>query len=164
MIFKHIFGFKKKLCAVCGSPDVINAGKPIGYLCESHLLETYKAKFVAHRGRKIVIPPTTPDKYTAYVHETMASLRSYGLSEKDLAPISTFISTLKDQDCVVVQSQYDARDFLNIDFFESMKIKRETPARTAALIASKLSPYMNANGVDLPPDGDEDVIFYPLRA
>ena len=164
MITGHMFGFRKKVCAVCGSSDVINVGKPTGYLCERHMLGSYEAKFLAHSGRKIVILPAPSGKYISYQYETVARLRSYGLNQNDVAPVETVFSNLAKGSCYLVQSEYEPRDFLNLDFFETAKYTQETRSHLAELIVSTLPQYMNSNGVALPPDGDEDLIFYSLHS
>ena len=164
MIRFSMFGFKKKQCSVCQTTGVINVGKPLGYLCEKHMLETYKAKFLAHRGRKIIIPPTSPDKHTSYQFETIGSLKSYGLNADDLAPVTKCFSELPTSECYVMQSEYKIQDFLNIDVFEAANWKQKMPNDAAVFILSVLGAYMNSNGIALPPDGDEDIIFYPLQS
>ena len=159
-----MFGFKKEHCWICESKTVINVGKPIGHLCEKHMLETYKDKFLAHQGRKIIIPPKTPDKYTSYQIETVASLKSYGLTDVDIAPLVSLFSEIPQSECYVVQSKYEVQDFLNIEALETASGKRKTSMDAAPFILLALGAYMNSGGVALPPDGNEDVIIYPLRS
>ncbi len=159
-----MFGFKKTLCAICASKSVINVGKPIGHLCEKHMLETYKARFLEHKGRKIIIPPTTPDRYISYQIETVASLKSYGWTNKDVAPLVSLFSEIPKSECYLVQSKYDVQDCLNVEFFETARGKRRVPIDAVPIILSALSPYMNSNGVALPPAGNDDIIIYPMRS
>jgi hypothetical protein len=159
-----MFGFKKKQCSVCQVKEVINVGKPIGHLCEKHLLEKYKTQFLAHTGRKIIIPPTAPDKYVSYQFETIASLQSYGLSSNDLTPVNNLFTKLPKSECFVMQSRYETKDFINLDVLETANWKRKIPADAAVTVLSTLPAYMNSNGVALPPDGDEDIIIYALRS
>ena len=159
-----MFGFKKKQCAICQAKDVINVGKPLGHLCEKHMIDTYKAKFLAHRGRKIIIPPASPDKYISYQFETIGSLKSYGWDANDLAPIQKLFSEIPESGCYVMQSRYEAQDFLNVDLFETANWKQKTRTDAAVYVISALPPFMNSNGISLPPDGDDDIIIYPLRS
>lgn len=143
---------------------MINVGKPIGYLCEKHMLETYKARFHAHKGRKIIVPPTTPDKYTSYQIETTTSLKSYGWTDGDIAPLVSLFSVIAQSECYVVQSKYDVQDSLNVEALETASGKRKVPMDAVPFILSALSAYMNSNGVALPPVGDDDIVIYPLRS
>ena len=63
-----------------------------------------------------------------------------------------------------MQSEYKIQDFLNIDVFEAANWKQKMPNDAAVFILSVLGAYMNSNGIALPPDGDEDIIFYPLQS
>lgn len=159
-----MFGFKKKQCSICQSNDVINVGKPIGYLCKTHMLDSYKNNFLAHRGRKIIIPPTVPDKSISYQIETLASLRSYGLNAADIAPLEKLFEKLPRSECYVTKSQYETGDFLNLDFFVTANWKHKNPADAAVFILSALPAYMESGGIALPPVGDEDIVLYPLRS
>ena len=87
------------------------------------MLETYKVRFLAHKGRKIIIPPTTPDKYTSYQIETAASLKSYGWTDKDIAPLASLFSEIPQSECHVVQSKYDVQDSLNVEVLETVSLE-----------------------------------------
>ena len=165
MIAKIMFGFKKKQCSVCQAKDVINVSKSLGHLCQKHMLDTYKTKFLEHEGRKIIIPPTTPpNKYTSYQFETIASLKSYGLDSNDVTPAEKLFSELSKSECYVMQSQYKTRDFLNLDLFSTASWKQKSRADAIKFILSALPAYMNSGGIALPPVRDEDIIIYPLRS
>lgn len=164
MLPRKMFGFRKKQCSVCQINKVINVGKPIGHLCEIHLLDTYKVKFFAHQGRKLIIPPASPDKYISYQFETIASMRSYGLSANDLAPVLKLFSAMPASGCHVLQSSYDPQDFLNIELLAAASWKEETLTVAAEIIISALPSYMNSGGVALPPNADDDIVIYPLRS
>jgi len=164
MVAKIMFGFKKKRCSVCQVSGVINVGKPLGHLCQKHMLDSYKTKFLGHEGRKIIIPPTPPNKYTSYQFETIASLRSYGLSANDTAPAKKLFSELSDSECYVMQSRYEAQDFLNLGLFGNANWKQKSRADAIVFILSALPAYINSNGIALPPVGNDDIIIYPLRS
>ena len=159
-----MFGFKKKQCAFCEARDVINVGGQIGHLCEKHVLDTYKTKFLAHQGKKVIVPPISPDKYTSYQFETIALLRSYGLDGNDVAPVEKLFSELRRSECYVMQSRYEAKDFLDIDAFENANWKQKSSNDAALYVLASLPSYMESNGIALPPDGDENIIIYPLRS
>jgi len=128
------------------------------------MLETYKTKFFAHMGRKIIIPPTPPNKYTSYQFETISSLKSYGLEANDLAPIEKLFSKLPKSECYVLQSAYKAQDFLNCETFGNANWKQKSPADAVKFVLSGLPSYMMSGGVALPPDKAEDIIIYPLNS
>ena len=159
-----MFGFKKKQCSVCQVKDVINVGKPMGHLCEKHMLETYKTMLLAHAGRKIIIPPPSPNKHISYQFDTIASLKSYGLNSNDVAPAEKLFSRLPQSECFVMQSRYEPKDFLNLGVFTAVNWKQKTRADAAVFILSALPAYMNSNGIALPPDGEDDIIIYPIRS
>lgn len=159
-----MFGFKKKQCSICQAKNVINVGKPLGHLCEKHMLENYKTRFLAHTGRKIIIPPTPLDKYTSYQFDTIASLVSYGWSKKDIEPIERLFYNLPKSECNIMQSEYKTQGSLDIDQFGTANWKQKTSADALVFILSALPQYMNSGGIALPPLGDENIIIYPLRS
>lgn len=128
------------------------------------MLESYKTNFLAHRGRKIIIPPTVPDKFISYQIETLASLRSYGLNAVDIAPLEELFEKLPMSECYVTQSKYLTSDFLDLGFFETADWKQKDRADAVVSILSVLPAYMNSAGIALPPVGDEGIVLYPLQS
>ena len=159
-----MFGLGKKQCAVCGKNPVLNVGKPLGHLCETHMLGTYKTRFLAHSGRKVIVPPTTPNKHTSYQYETIASLKSYGWNAGDIAPLEVLFSRLPASECLIMQSDYKIQELPNFDLFGSANWRQKPSIDAVKYVLSALPAYMSGSGVAMPPEGDEDILFYPMQA
>jgi len=89
---------------------------------------------------------------------------SYGLSLADIVPVTSLFSNLPSVACYIMQSSYDAKDMLDIDQLIGANWTEKSSEEAVSSILYDLPAYMKSGGVALPPDGTEDVIFYPLRS
>lgn len=162
-----LFKKKNKPCSKCEnqSPDrpTVIAGRG-NFLCEDHLVTEYKKAFFAHNGRKVIIPPSFPGKYTSYQFETLELLKSYGLSTDDITPLSALFAKMAPGECYEIKTEYKPRDHFDLRLIESARFSPISLNDGFKRVEDPLRDYVTANGVALPPDSNEDICLYPLES
>lgn len=162
-----LFKKKNKPCSKCDIQDPERSTVIVGrenYLCADHLVIEYKRSFFEHRGRKVIIPPSTPKKYTSYQFETLDLLKSYGLTAKDIEPLIILFESMESNGCYEMVSDYKSRDCLDLGALENAKFRPVSLEDGFNCVERSLRAYATSNGVALLPNSNEDVCLYPLES